>query len=254
MKAHILVVDDNALNRKLASDLLELEGYEVSTCEDAEEVLELLASDACVPDLILMDISLPKMDGLSLTRLLRDGSRWHQVPIVALTALAMKGDEEKALASGCNGYITKPIDTRRLPGQVEQYLAVHARDNQTPVSVMVIEDHRVDLKLASDRIRLNGHVALDITSAERAIEDLQLNLPDVILLDLNLPGMDGPTFVRRLKSDPKTARLPIVAITSFPDQFLRDDLLAAGCVAMLVKPVKMLELVRQLERAARDVE
>lgn len=253
MKARILVVDDNALNRKLAGDLLELEGYEVAYCEDADETRQLLASDP-LPDLILMDISLPGMDGLTLTRLLRADRRLARIPIVALTAFAMKGDEEKARSAGCIGYITKPIDTRRLPHQVEEYLAAHARTPPTPtsLSVMVVEDHRVDLKLAGERIRMHGHIALDITTAEAAIEDLVHSRPDVILLDLNLPGMDGLSFVRRLKGDPKTAGLPIVAITAFPERFAQAELLAAGCVAMMTKPVSMPDLLRQLELAAES--
>ncbi len=250
MKPRILVVDDNALNRKLAGDLLEIEGYEVLYCEDAEQVLNMLP-ELALPDLVLMDISLPGMDGLTLTRHLRQETQWARIPIIALTAFAMKGDEQKALDAGCVGYITKPIDTRRLPGQVAQYLAATMQPQGQPLNVMVIEDHRIDLKLAGDRIRLNGHVALDITSAEEAIEGLSHSQPDVILLDLNLPGMDGLAFVRRIKSDPKVSALPIVAITSFPDDFRRDELLAAGCAAFLVKPVGMSELVRQLEAATR---
>lgn len=121
LKARILVVDDNLLNRKLALHLLEMEGYEVLQCADAEEVLELLAHDA-PPDLILMDIALPGMDGLTLTSQLRTEPRFADVPIVAMTAFAMRGDEERARRAGCEGYITKPIDTRRLPQQVEEFL------------------------------------------------------------------------------------------------------------------------------------
>ena len=248
MKARILVVDDNALNRKLAGDLLEIEGYEVQYCEDAEQVVQVL-SGIELPDLVLMDISLPGMDGLTLTRQLRSQPRFASMPIVAVTAFAMKGDEQKALDAGCNGYITKPIDTRRLPGQVAQYLAAHARQSQC-LNVMIVEDHKLDLKLASDRVRLSGHFALDNTTAEQAMDSLELAHPDVVLLDLNLPGMDGLSFVRRLKSNLQTSALPIVAITAFPDDFLREELLAAGCTAYLVKPVMMGELLRQLELAA----
>ena len=250
MNSRILIVDDNALNRKLASELLEIEGYEISTCDDAEEVLQCLAG-AGLPDLILMDISLPGMDGLTLTRQLRSEPRMAGVVIVALTAFAMKGDEQKALDAGCDGYITKPIDTRQLPRQVAMYLADGKHKEQQRLNVMVVEDHRIDLKLAGDRIRLSGHVALDNCTAEQAIENLERDHPDVILLDLNLPGMDGLDFVRRVKGDPRTCELPIVAITAFPDDFRRERLMAAGCAAFLVKPVVMGDLLRQIENAAQ---
>jgi CheY-like chemotaxis protein len=116
MSAQILVVDDNPTNLKLVSDVLEFEGYEILKAVDAEEAQVVIADH--LPDLILMDIALPGMDGLTLTRLLKAEARTCGIRIVALTAFAMKGDEQKALDAGCDGYITKPIDTRALPGQV----------------------------------------------------------------------------------------------------------------------------------------
>jgi CheY-like chemotaxis protein len=116
----ILIVDDNPTNLKLASDVLVSDGFSVETAQDAEEAQLILAQR--VPDLILMDIALPGMDGLTLTRRLKAEARYRDVPIVALTASAMRGDEEKALAAGCAGYITKPIDTRAFGRQVRAFL------------------------------------------------------------------------------------------------------------------------------------
>lgn len=124
MSARILIVDDNPVNLKLATDVLEMEGYAVEKAVDAEQAQEMLKS--ATPDLILMDIALPGMDGLTLTRKLKADERLKDVPVVAMTAFAMKGDEQKALAAGCDGYITKPIDTRKLPHQVAAYLLPHA--------------------------------------------------------------------------------------------------------------------------------
>lgn len=116
----ILIVDDNVTNLKLAKVLLTAEGYRVRTAADAEQALEVLAG--FVPQLILMDIQLPGMDGLELTRRLKSNPTTRDVTVVALTAYAMKGDEEKALAAGCSGYISKPIDTRRFGAEVAGYL------------------------------------------------------------------------------------------------------------------------------------
>jgi len=116
----ILVVDDNPANLKLVSDLLEWSGYQISKAVDAEQALEAIRQT--VPDLILMDIGLPGMDGLTLTRKLKADDATKRIRVVALTAFAMKGDEQKALDAGCDGYIAKPIDTRKLPNQVAMYL------------------------------------------------------------------------------------------------------------------------------------
>jgi CheY-like chemotaxis protein len=113
-------VDDNPANLKLARILLAGEGFEVRTASDAEEALDVLR--VFVPRLILMDIQLPGMDGLELTRRLKADPATRDIRIVGLTAYAMKGDPERILAAGCDGYIAKPIDTRRLADQVRELL------------------------------------------------------------------------------------------------------------------------------------
>ena len=120
MTKRILIVDDNPVNLKLASDILECERYLVERASDAECARHLLSQST--PDLILMDIALPGMDGLALTRWLKRQKRFERIPVIAMTAFAMKGDDVKAFESGCVGYITKPIDTRTFPALVAQYL------------------------------------------------------------------------------------------------------------------------------------
>jgi CheY-like chemotaxis protein len=117
----ILIIDDTPVNLRLTRILLVNEGYNVITAASAEEGLELLNS--CHPLLILVDIQLPGIDGLEFTRRVKQDPRFQDVSIVALTAFAMKGDEQKALDAGCDGYITKPIDTRALGARVREHLA-----------------------------------------------------------------------------------------------------------------------------------
>jgi CheY-like chemotaxis protein len=127
MAARILMVDDHPGNLKLLSFILTKVGHEVRVAGDAVQALTVL--DEFRPRLILMDLQLPGMDGLELTRRLKANPVHRDVVIVAVTASAMKGDEERARQAGCDGYITKPIDTRLLPGLVDRYLADHARPN-----------------------------------------------------------------------------------------------------------------------------
>ena len=114
----VLVVDDNLTNLKLIEYLLQSRGYDVITAVDAADALEVVRTQR--PSLVLMDLQLPGMDGLELTRKLKSDPETKHIAIVAVTAYAMKGDEERALAAGCDGYIPKPIDTRTLPGMVEE--------------------------------------------------------------------------------------------------------------------------------------
>jgi CheY-like chemotaxis protein len=116
----ILIVDDNPTNLKLAATVLELAGFQVAVAEDAERALDSII--AARPDLVLMDIALPGMDGLALTRMLRGDPRFQRLAIVALSAFAMKNEVDQAVAAGCDGYLTKPIDTRQFAAQVATFL------------------------------------------------------------------------------------------------------------------------------------
>ena len=113
----VLIVDDNPMNMKLVRVLLTSEGYDVRTAGDALEAMAIL--EQWHPRLILMDIQLPGIDGLELTRQLKSNPVTEQIIIIGLTAYAMKGDEERILAAGCDGYIAKPINTRTLPRLIE---------------------------------------------------------------------------------------------------------------------------------------
>lgn len=108
----ILVVDDSALNRKLVTTILHANHFEVLEAVDGEQAITVATSER--PSLILMDIQLPKLDGYEATRRLRAQPETKDIPIIALTANAMAGEDERAQAAGCDGYISKPIDTRSL--------------------------------------------------------------------------------------------------------------------------------------------
>lgn len=124
----ILIVEDNPLNMELTADILAAAGYTVLQADNPERGIALARAER--PALILMDVRLPGMDGLSATEILKRGAETREIPVVALTAHAMKGDEEKALAAGCEGYITKPVNTRTLPREVAGYM--HAAGERTP--------------------------------------------------------------------------------------------------------------------------
>jgi two-component system cell cycle response regulator DivK len=119
--AAILIVDDNPLNLKLARVVLEMEGYRVRLAGDADEALRSIDEER--PALILMDIQLPGMDGLELTRLLKSNPVTRGILIIAMTAFAMKGDDLKAVAAGCDGYVSKPFDIDTFPEFLQGFLS-----------------------------------------------------------------------------------------------------------------------------------
>jgi CheY-like chemotaxis protein len=125
MAKKILIVEDNPQNMKLVLMTLESRGYEIIKATDGEEALKVAEKER--PDLILMDIQLPKMDGLEVTRRLKQMPAFSHIPIIAITAHAMKGDEQKIAEAGCNAYITKPFSTRELPKLVAKMLEQHQK-------------------------------------------------------------------------------------------------------------------------------
>jgi CheY-like chemotaxis protein len=116
----ILIVDDNAMNIDLVSFLLAADSMQVESAADAAQASARIAAQA--PDLILMDIQMPGVDGLELTRRLKADRATRHIPIVALTAYAMKGDEQRMLAAGCDGYIAKPVEVATFTQQVRRFL------------------------------------------------------------------------------------------------------------------------------------
>jgi CheY-like chemotaxis protein len=126
----ILIIEDNPLNLELVTDLLQAGGFNVASAPTAEEGLRM----ACElpPDLVLMDFSLPGMDGMSATRKLKENPATRHLTVVALTAHAMRGDEAIARNAGCDGYVTKPIDTRTFVATITNHIAAANARNPNP--------------------------------------------------------------------------------------------------------------------------
>ncbi len=122
INAIILYVEDNSDNRMLVRRILQVEGFTVLEAGDAKQALEIVQKQA--PDLILMDINMPDVDGYTLTSRLKNSPKLGNVPIIAVTANVMKGDRERSLEAGCDGYIQKPIDVDTLPAQIKRFLAL----------------------------------------------------------------------------------------------------------------------------------
>ncbi len=127
MNEKILIVEDNPQNMRLIEMTLKARNYTLLKAADGEEALYIARREH--PDLIIMDVQLPKMGGLEVTRKLRKNPAFSRTPIIGLTAYAMKGDKERIIESGCDVYLSKPINTRALPGLIELMLAQQQKDN-----------------------------------------------------------------------------------------------------------------------------
>ena len=212
----ILIIDDSPLNLKLARVLLQSEGYIIRTASEGNEALSIL--NTFEPSLVLMDIQLPGIDGLEVTRRIKANPDTQGIIVVALTASAMKGDEGKVRAAGCDGYISKPFESRKLLLQIREYLdgAAGRNNSSAPATkrILVVEDDPVERKMLC--IALEGAGFRTITAADGAdaIERARLAPPDLIVSDIFMPTVDGFTLCRAARNDVRLASVPIVLRTA----------------------------------------
>lgn len=253
----ILVVEDNPLNMKLVRSLLHLGKYQVLETDDGEKGLEMVREHR--PDLVLMDIQLPGINGLEVTRQIRKDPVLGDTPVVALTSYAMDGDDKLALDAGCAGYVTKPIDTRTFLKTIQNYLPSECKTPPPAVEsgrkylpkILIVDDEPLNTKLLAAQIPRDQYSVICTHSGQEAIEKAEEILPELILLDIMMPQMDGYEATRQLKAKASTSRIPIILITALQGTEDKIKGLEAGAEDFLSKPVNTVELLARINSMLR---
>ncbi|WP_320044435.1 response regulator [uncultured Desulfobacter sp.] len=268
-KKKILVVEDNVYNMKLVRSLIKLGGYDILEAESAEDGLALLEDNK--PDLILMDIQLPGMDGLSATRQIKAIEEMKDIPVLALTAYAMKGDKKRVIEAGCAGYITKPIDTREFMNIIEGYIPgsppeipksqaySHNEENQPPIeevtffkhNILIVDDDPLNVKLLKAKLTSDAFSTIEAYNGQECLDIVGKDPPDIILLDLMMPGIDGFEVTKILKANEKTKSIPIIHITALDSHEDKAKALAVGADEFLNKPINTKELMMRVRSLLR---
>jgi two-component system cell cycle response regulator len=253
----ILVVEDNPLNMKLVRSLLKLAGYQLLEAETAEQGIQLAAAGH--PDLILMDIQLPGMDGLEATRIIKSREELKTIPVVALTSYAMPGDEEKARKAFCSGYITKPIDTRKFIEIIKGFLEKEgpapkseaAKEASGKPRILIVDDDPLNIKLLKNKLPAGKYETLSASNGGEAFQIAVNDLPDLILLDVMMPDMDGFAVSRLLKENSHTREIPIILVTALDGLDDKIKGLETGADEFLTKPVNTIELLSRINSLLR---
>jgi two-component system cell cycle response regulator len=212
----ILIIDDSLSNLQLMRVLLQREGYLVQTAGEGNEALSIIK--AFKPQLVLMDIQLPGIDGLEVTRRIKANPETQSIIVVALTASAMKGDEEKVRSAGCDGYITKPFESQKLLLRIREYLDAPSRRNDTSAPaakcILVVEDDPIETKILCIALEWAGFRTATAVDGADAIEKARLAPPDLIVSDIFMPMVDGFTLCRAVRNDVRLASVPILLRTA----------------------------------------
>ncbi|MGB8959971.1 MAG: response regulator [Candidatus Aminicenantales bacterium] len=257
-RALILIVEDEPKNMKMLRDLLSHFDYRVVEAADGRSAVETALKER--PDLILMDIQLPIMDGMAAAQLLKSLPEVQAIPIVALTAYAMTEDRDRFLKAGFEGYISKPIDIRAFLDTVEAFLtkqppAAAGKEGEGPRPhrwrLLVADDDPATLKLYAAILPEETYELLTARDGLEALEKAQAERPDTILLDIMMPGIDGLEVTRRLKKDGKLRETPIVLVTAFDEGELKSTGVDSGADEFLCKPFQPIELLARVNAMIR---
>jgi two-component system cell cycle response regulator len=250
----ILIVEDEEATRTLLATLLGRGRYRTLEAADAETGVELARRHK--PDCILMDIRLPGMDGLAATRLLKSDAELRRIPVVAMTAFVGTEEERNALAAGCEGFLSKPFDTRGLLEYLERFLlraeqsgaGSHAGElAERTARILIVDDEPRVVEVFENQLRRAGYDCLRAYGGLSALQLAQNEGPDLILLDVLMEDLDGFEVTRRLKGNLKTAGIPIILVTALNGVEDKVKGLAAGADEFLSKPVDGAELAVRIK-------
>ena len=264
----VLVIEDNAANAVLMVYLLQSFGYRTQTAVDGETGVELALGER--PDLVLCDIQLPGIDGFEVARRLRASASLDGVPLVALTAMAMIGDDDRILSRGFDGYMSKPIDPQGFVALVRSYLrgsakpgpAAAAAATTTPSSaasaqplatVLALDDMRFNLELKRGLLEPNGYEVLTAETMAEALALARERLPDLIVSDVGMKHGDGFEFIAALKADPALRHIPVLFLSSTHwDSTSCSRGLALGAARYLRRPIDSQLLLDEIRALLGD--
>jgi two-component system cell cycle response regulator len=265
MPCRILIIEDNPANRQLMAYLLRAFGHTVLSAGDGQEGLEATRRE--LPELIICDVQLPKLDGYAVARALKADPTLCAIPLVAVTALAMVGDRDRVLAVGFDGYLAKPIAPRTFVSQVEAFLPAEqhslphlptiasesAPQRAKHATILVVDNTLVNIELARSTLEPFGYQIVAARGVQDALALARQAPPDLILSDLHMPGDDGYAFIQAVKADPQLQSIPFVFVSSSVwREKDRGIGLGLGAARFLLRPIAPQQLLAEIAACLRE--
>jgi adenylate cyclase len=232
----LLYIEDNEDNIYMLTQRLTKQGFEVLVARDGEHGVALALAER--PALVLMDLSLPVVDGWEAARRLKEDPGTKSIPVIALSAHAMAGDREKALTAGCDDYDTKPVDFARLLSKIRTLLSEGGRAlTDGEARILVVDDNEDNRYTLTRRLRHEGWTNVAVANDGRQALELLLTQPfDLVLLDLMMPEMSGDEVLARLQLDPERRDIPVIMISATTELDSVVHCIKLGAVDYLPKP------------------
>lgn len=268
--ARILVIEDNAANLELMSYLLGAFGHTSLVAEDGDHGLEIAHREAL--DVVICDVQLPTIDGYEVARQLKGDAQLKNIPLIAVSALAMVGDRDRILSAGFNGYISKPIDPQTFVTQVEEFLApaqrasgvmmpshsdANERETAPPppaqATLLVVDDTPINHDLIRMMLEPFGYVIISANTVDEAVMLVRAHLPALIVSDLHMPEKSGFDLLRLLKADAELQQIKVL-VYSATIQSANDcrEALALGAYKCLLGPIEPQILLKEIESILAD--
>lgn len=261
--ARMLVIEDNAANLELMAYLLQAFGHAALMAHDGEEGLAMARRE--LPDLIVCDVQMPRMDGYAIARHLKDAPETRAIPIIAVTALAMVGDSDRIMAHGFDGYIAKPIVPETFVAQVENFLdpskyttsarpagestaaevALPARNRAT---ILIVDDSPVNRELMRSILEPFGYVVIAAAGVRGALDLARDRPPDLIVSDLHMPDASGFDLLRAFKAEPQLRGIKImIHSATIMSERDRDEALRLGAQKFVMRPLDPQLVIAEIE-------
>jgi two-component system cell cycle response regulator len=241
----VLVVDDEPDNLEVLVESLEYYGLSVTQANNGAQALSLLQTFQ--PSLIILDLSMPQMDGWETRTRIKSNPATHNIPVIALSAHAMPGDPERAIAAGFDGYLTKPVSIPTLMDDLRAAIQGAVSDKKEKWQVLVVEDELDSMELVHGILEYHGLQPLGAATGSEALVVLGTTIPDLIIIDLSLPDIDGWTLLKKIISEEKWRNIPRVAVTAYHNPMLAQQAIEAGFQAYFPKPIDTTSFVRELQ-------